>query len=896
MENLQRITKIYEKRESIKDVSKTKTNWKIDEKKNNRQGINLIALVVTIVVLLILAGITINLLLGNGGIFDIANQSKIEYEIGALKDRINNVIADWSVERLTKPGVTVDDLWDKMVDADIISDPVEDYVEGPEKEGENDVYQVTTNEGYIVEVIVSPDGNVIIGEVVKGDKLPPKIVEVKSSSGTSNIHVEVTMSRWKNGTISYYYKKDGEEDTSYQPFKENTTELTANIEGLEQNVVYNIKVVANADNGSTQTIINERTGELREGTISQVGETIWSNGTATIELETTEKGVTIQYQIDRVDGEWQEYKGPITGLNHNQTVYAVITDGTNQSGYTSIDILDEEEPKVTVTKETVTTNSIQVSINSSDAEWGMPDTIIYNYYIKQISAGSYPQEATHTGTETNYIFMGLTQGTSYDVKVTVADKAGNIGTGEVTNITTNTVGGANENLKEGNIIATDPAWSNGTASITLNKGTGVASNLTIQYQVGATTGNWSTGEEGASSVTVTGLSHNSVVYARLTDGNNVGSYASITILDLTPPSIPTVNTNGYVSDIWTNTNVTLSFSSSDNESGLLKYQWSTDLINIYDITNPYTWTTDTRTGFYVRAVDNAGNYSSWGGGVIIAKDATPPQEAAISLSTTSTINGGNVTATVTHTDYLSGVNITSCRWVYNTTAGKIGTSITNYPNTFTSNGQTISLSATNPGTYYLHVLTVDNAGNATETVSSAITVTQVTDLYNAGVINTALVGGFTRQRSSTMFTSGWSGSGYFSMEDSYISMGLYTNYTGGSNGNRAEGFLSNYQIDLTNYSYLKFVVDSSNNQYTVTGGDLGLRFGVFDRVTYCMDYTRTGYDKRYDSKGESIINQTYTIDIREINGSYYIGSVIFADLRVTDAAPACKIHRIYLEK
>ena len=868
---------------------------KIDETTKNKQGITLIALVVTIVVLLILAGITINLLFSNGGIFDVANQSKIEYEIGALKDRINNVIADWNIERLTKPGITVDDLWDKMVEADIIDNPDED-VAGPEKEGENDRYELTTNEGYIVEIIISPDGNASIGDVEKGDILPPKIVEVKTTVGTNNIHVEVTMSRFKNGTISYYYKKDGEEDTSYKPLKEDVTELTADFTGLEQDVIYNIKIVARADNGSTQTIINERTGKLKEGAVKQKGETVWSNGTATIELETTETGVTIQYQIDGIEGQWLDYKGPITGLNHGQTVYALITDGTNQSGHTSIDILDEIEPTVTVTQENVTTNSIQVNVSSIDAEWGMPDSVTYNYYIKPTSVESYPTDPTHTGTETSYTFTGLTQNTSYDVKVTVVDKAGNPGEGQVTNITTDTVGGANDDLKDGNIVASEPTWSGGKASITLSKGTEVASNLTIQYQVGATTGNWTTGTEGASSVIVTGLSHNSVVYARLTDGNNVGSYASVTILDLIPPSRPTVNSNGYVSDTWTNTNLTFSFSSSDNESGLLKYQWSPDNINIQDITNPYTWTTDTRTGFFVRAVDNAGNYSGWSEGVIIAKDTTPPQNATISLSGTSTINGGNVTATVTHTDYLSGVNIANCRWVYNTTAGKIGTSITNYPNTFTNNGQTITLSATNPGTYYLHVLTVDNAGNAIETVSSAITVTQVTDLYNAGVVNTALVGGFTRQRSSNMFTSGWSGSGYFSMEDSYISMGLYTNYTGGSNGNRAEGFLSNNMINLTNYSYLNFVVDSSNGPYTVTGGDLGLRFGVFDRIIYCMDYTMTGYDKRYDSKGESITNQTFRIDIRGISGSYYIGAVLFADRNVPDAALDCKIHRIYLEK
>ena len=57
---------------TLKDVA----NNYLTHTKNER-GITLIALVVTIVVLLILAGITINLLLGNGGIFDIANQSKI---------------------------------------------------------------------------------------------------------------------------------------------------------------------------------------------------------------------------------------------------------------------------------------------------------------------------------------------------------------------------------------------------------------------------------------------------------------------------------------------------------------------------------------------------------------------------------------------------------------------------------------------------------------------------------------------------------------------------------------------------------------------------------------------------------------------------------------------------
>ena len=142
-------------------------------KEKNEKGITLIALVVTIVVLLILAGITINLLFSNGGIFDIANQAKIEHEIGALKDRINNVIADWSIGRAIDPTVTVDDLWNKMVDADIMDHPDED-VAGPTKDGENDRYELTTNEGYIVEIIISPEWKCKYRRCGKGRQITTK--------------------------------------------------------------------------------------------------------------------------------------------------------------------------------------------------------------------------------------------------------------------------------------------------------------------------------------------------------------------------------------------------------------------------------------------------------------------------------------------------------------------------------------------------------------------------------------------------------------------------------------------------------------------------------------------------------------------------------------------------
>ncbi len=602
-------------------------------KNKQENGITLIALVVTIVVMLILAGITIQTAIGDGGIINLANEAKEQQIIASYKDRIGIVGVNWSLNRALDDSVTVDDLWQDMQDAKIINNKETDV----EKVDENGNYIITVPEGYKFQIHINEYDDLEIDYIGKEDNLLPYINEIKVINQTSNsVELQVSVSRLNNGTLNYYYKEKDAPDEDYQLVKGDTTDLTAIITGLNNKTTYEIKVEATNKNGTMEKVTEVFIGELK-GTITQKGETVWSNGTATIHLETEAQNLSILYQINSIEGTYQPYddtKG-ITGLGHGDTVFAVLSDGTNITDYTSIDVLDKLGPTVTVTQGSKSTNNIQVSVSSSDAEWGMPDSITYNYYIKKTADGNYPQDPTHTGTETSYIFTGLIQNTSYDVKVTTSDKAGNPGEGQATNITTDTVGGADDDLKDGNIIASDPTWSNGSASITLSKGTGVASHLTIQYQVGdIAEGNWTTVQAGANSVTVTGLTHNSIVYARLTDGSNYGHYASVTILD-----------------------------------------------------------------------------------------QTNPQNAMINLSTNTTKENERITATVTHTDNESGINITNCKWVYSTTSTPIGTEEGSYTGgNFSSNGQTINLTTSTAGTYYLHVLTVDMGGNKIESISNAVTV------------------------------------------------------------------------------------------------------------------------------------------------------------------------------
>ena len=57
--------------------------------KNNQNGITLVALVITIIVLLILAGVTIAALSGENGILNRGSQSKVQTNIANAKDLIN---------------------------------------------------------------------------------------------------------------------------------------------------------------------------------------------------------------------------------------------------------------------------------------------------------------------------------------------------------------------------------------------------------------------------------------------------------------------------------------------------------------------------------------------------------------------------------------------------------------------------------------------------------------------------------------------------------------------------------------------------------------------------------------------------------------------------------------
>ena len=108
------------------------------------KGITLIALVVTIVVLLILAGVSIVVLWGEHGILKTAQDATGKFEIEAEREKIDNVRIDWGTKKVIDKNVTAEDFFDMLEASNIIEDSEKDRTGLTE----NNTYIVETKSGY----------------------------------------------------------------------------------------------------------------------------------------------------------------------------------------------------------------------------------------------------------------------------------------------------------------------------------------------------------------------------------------------------------------------------------------------------------------------------------------------------------------------------------------------------------------------------------------------------------------------------------------------------------------------------------------------------------------------------------------------------------------------------
>ena len=316
----------------MKEIYKCRKNYSVDE------GITLIALVVTIVVLLILAGITISLVFGSNGVIKKAQEANENTKIAQVREQLELAKGPEYIEGNGK--YNPDSYFERIETEGIIGNKDTDVIDNGDG-----TYEVTTTSGYIFKITLVPSKDNVediqIEHIGKVDG--PRIRNLTVSKTTNSITVEVETANAEGATYTYYYKKDGE--VSWKKAEE-IKEKTYTFSGLESNVIYNIKVRVEKDGKAVEKEVSTITGELPEGAV-QFSPVEWNNGQASTIITTAETGYTLQYQVGGIaEDNWTDATSGTTieNLQHGTTVYGRLFDGTNGSKTASIDVEDKIAP------------------------------------------------------------------------------------------------------------------------------------------------------------------------------------------------------------------------------------------------------------------------------------------------------------------------------------------------------------------------------------------------------------------------------------------------------------------------------------------------------------------------------------------------------------------------
>ena len=388
------------------------------------RGITLIALVVTIVVILILAGITISLVFGSNGVIQKAQDSKEQTEIGEMREKLE--MAKVPVYADGNGLYKVQDYWDRIESEGLIADKTVDIIDNGDG-----TYEVTTTPGYVFEITVEPNKeiaeNIIIGECIgKGENLSIGIRVVKKT--TNSIEIEVVRAEGASN-FKYSIKKQGEEYGA----AEEKSETRHVFSGLTQGGIYTIKVEATKD-GEQQIV--EKTVQVGEIPLAIDGDVIWTgNGQAEVRIYTNETEYQIEWQKNGIEeGNWtREASGvkekTITGLVNGDIIYTRLYDGTSSGKYSNIEVKDITKPKIIINLNKKTGNTlvgIKAKVEQKDEESGIKLTECKWTYNSnkntEIDETEYTQKFSK---ETEELNLKIDVEGTYYLHVLTVDNAGN---------------------------------------------------------------------------------------------------------------------------------------------------------------------------------------------------------------------------------------------------------------------------------------------------------------------------------------------------------------------------------------------------------------------------------------------------------------------------------------
>ena len=220
------------------------------------QGITLLALVITVIIIIILATVAISFLFGENGLITRAQQAKLQQEIETARETLTMVLGDAFIEKKINPAYDQNEFLD-------------DFIE----EREPNVY--------LSENAIGLDGHVFdldrsvpeLGEY-QGELTGPRIQEMTiTKESTSTVTVVVTAENAEGATYEYSYKK--------------STEGSHTFTGLTSETDYNIQVTVT--DRAEHSVTEPTTVTTLEFTVGQTPEP--EQGTTELADEDKENGV-----------------------------------------------------------------------------------------------------------------------------------------------------------------------------------------------------------------------------------------------------------------------------------------------------------------------------------------------------------------------------------------------------------------------------------------------------------------------------------------------------------------------------------------------------------------------------------------------------------------------------
>ena len=414
-----------------------------------KRGITLLALVITVIILVILAGVGISAI-NSGNIFENATNVVEQSKIASKKEEIELVIISKMNASIRE--ITIDKIIEALEKKGIID-------EGNSNE---ETGQVKTNpDGYIYEIKEKTNGDWEVKYVGKGNLDTTKIkltTELSTTGITDKVTITVTAKasagmksiKMPDGSIKTYIGKKEVSET-YEVTQNGEYTFTAtNNKGETENKTVTID---NILDGTIQ--ISATPSEVTNKSVTVTIE--WPSGSENAIKEICSNGENKYTTVSGV-------RTTLT-LNNNCIVKARIRNSIAEIKTATLNVsnIDRLAPNTFNPTATTTSNSITIIGSTTDqpATEKYGSSGIAEYYFSKDNGASWQTNTNKL--KTSYTYTGLTQGTNYTIRMKAVDKVGNETITESITATTITIA----SLGDIQISPSTTEWTNQDVTVTV---------------------------------------------------------------------------------------------------------------------------------------------------------------------------------------------------------------------------------------------------------------------------------------------------------------------------------------------------------------------------------------------------------------------------------------------